>query len=164
MDEEGLLPQLISGLQLFYAGLDALGDSARGGGGGSELPGRELVVDGIPVTVVDRVGLPGTPGSSGPSAAAPAFEMAGGSGGELVRGNVRLTVVPAEGAPGPGGGGLQFMDEALPGAAAAAAQQQQKREGAGAAGDAGEGSLHEDGPLPVIVEEPEEGPEAFLAP
>jgi hypothetical protein len=152
MSEDGLLPQLMSGLQLFYAGLDALGDSRRPGGGG--LPERELVVDGIPVTVVDRVGLPGTPGS-GPGEQ-PAFEASSGDGGggELVSGSVRLQVLPAQDAPAAGAkGGVSFA-EAGEDAAAGVPR--------GTGGPAGEGSLHEDGPL--IVEEAEEGPEAFLAP
>lgn len=53
--DEGLLPQLEEGLSLFYAGLSAL--SAAQGQGLDEVPDvtRDLVVDGIPVTVTDTV-------------------------------------------------------------------------------------------------------------
>lgn len=55
LPQEGLIPQLEQGLTLFYAGLNAL--SAAQGEGLSDVPEltRDLVIDGIPVTVVDTV-------------------------------------------------------------------------------------------------------------
>ncbi|KAI8469947.1 MAG: hypothetical protein J3K34DRAFT_521745 [Monoraphidium minutum] len=156
--EEGLLPQLQSALELFYTGLDQLGAAATAGGGsggGGGAAPRELLVDGIPVTVVDRVsgpgggsGRPGGGGGGGGGGAAPDFELSSAGTG-VVRGGVRLRVVQAErggggGEPGSGGG-------VFAGAAAGAA--------------AGEGSLHEDGPL-IVGEGPAggDGPEDYLAP
>ena len=175
--EEGLLPELQSGLQLFYAGLDQLAAQSQGAGGGGADGGdaaavsfgaaamaeREIEVGGIPVTVVDRAMGGGGGDDDGGDGGA------GGSGsGEVAAGNVRLRVVEA--AAGGGGGGrrgLTFGDGDEDDEAAAA-----EEEAAAAAEEeldamVGEGSLHDDAPLlsdVVAAEEREGGPEAFLAP
>jgi hypothetical protein len=78
--EDGLLPQLEEGLTLFYAGLSAL--SAAQGQGLDEAPDvtRDIVVDGIPVSVTDTVegsllgaaaGAAGSEGAEGAGGARP---------------------------------------------------------------------------------------------
>jgi hypothetical protein len=73
--DEGLLPQLEEGLSLFYAGLSAL--SVAQGQGLDEVPEvtRDIVVDGIPVTVTDTV--EGTAFSNAAAAEASAAGAAG---------------------------------------------------------------------------------------
>jgi hypothetical protein len=175
--EDGLLPQIQSALQLFYTGLDQLNaanrtaDDAAGAAGQSGAAGRELMVDGIPVTVTDRAMGGGQASGGGDESSAPEFEMSGGGEqGELVSGNLRLRVVEAAATAAAGGGGgggqLQFGDE-------------DESEGEGGLGEEegvdegdhmsymGGGSLHEDGPLmgdPQGAAEDEGGPEGLLTP
>ncbi|GBF94541.1 hypothetical protein Rsub_07075 [Raphidocelis subcapitata] len=147
--EEGLLPQLQSGLQMFYAGLDQMATaSAAGGAAASDAPReRDLVVDGIPVTLVDRVGLPTQGQQQGGGGGG------GGSGGG--RGALRFEVVAADGGADADGGGEPGIDEG----------EGEAGDGAGAGALAGgEGSLHEDGPLLLGEEAEDASPEALLAP
>lgn len=85
--DEGLLPQLEEGLSLFYAGLSAL--SAAQGQGLDEVPEvtRDIVVDGIPVTVTDTV--EGTAFCAGAAAAG----AAGGAEGQGTRPRFSIEVL-----------------------------------------------------------------------
>lgn len=140
--EDSLLPQLQNALQLFYAGLEQLAAGGGGDGGGGT---RELEVDGIPVTVVDKLALDmDRSGGSGAAAKqqAPAFELTGGGRSARRGGSVQFEVVEASAADDGGGSGaglLAFASE--------------------------EGSLHDDGPLAAggVSIMAEAGPEGVLS-